>query len=281
MLGTFKIGSILGITIRMHVLLLPLFILPFLWPSETILGISLGLSFALLVPVLVLHELGHCLAARRFGIEVVDITLWPLGGMARMNEMPETSRVEGLVALSGPAMNLLLALLTLPVWMAISASNGTPETLGLAVRVFFVINLFMGVFNLIPAFPTDGGRVLRAFLGRNGDWLRATEQAVFVGRVVAIALALFGIAVGDWMIPALALWLWWMSGLELRSVRQKHARGPAAVFAERTEEPARSGDWSSRAANGARRTAPIRTRGFTDADIERLEKFRGRLRQLD
>ena len=129
--------------------------------------------------LLLLHELGHGFVARRFGLEVEDIVLWPLGGMARIREMPESSRVEAWVAAAGPAVNFALALAALPIVLLASseptgvlpiAGNRVPMREGFEgfATHFLVLNLGFGLFNLVPAFPMDGGRLLRAFLGRGG-----------------------------------------------------------------------------------------------------------------
>src|SRR5262249_29872813 len=139
--------------------------------------------------VVLLHELGHSLMARRLGVHVVDITLWPLGGLARMAEIPESSRVEGLIAIAGPAVNFALAGLGLGA-LPPRPLQRAPAWLSHLWLPFLGVNLFMGTFNLIPAFPADGGRLLRAWLARGGDWLGATETAVRIGRGISVILAI-------------------------------------------------------------------------------------------
>lgn len=256
---SFQVGSILGIPIRVHVLLVVLVVT--LVASRVVGPIEAGA----LGLVLVLHELGHCIAARHFGIGVVDITLWPLGGMARMTHMPESSRVEGWVAVAGPAVNLALALVALPVFLA----SEPRSSLHHAALFFLLVNASLGLFNLIPAFPTDGGRILRAILARDGDWVKATERAVIVGRVFAVLVGIAGWQYGNWMAPILALWLVWMGFIEVANVRERHARAvpedEVAPLQQEFSEP---------------RTASRRSR-YSDEDIERLERFRGRLRPFD
>jgi Zn-dependent protease len=220
--------------------------------------------------VLLLHELGHSLVARRFGIRVLDITLWPLGGMARMSEMPESSRIEGLIAAAGPAVNFVLAAIAVPVWLMLMTLTGASVVARDLTAYFILINLVLGIFNLVPAFPTDGGRILRALIARDTDWLTATRRAVFVGRVFAAILGVLGIAFGNVMLALVAVWLWWMGSIELAGVRARHAGAvhvPAGEFAAAAVEP------------------PVVTRPgqghFSDDDIERLERYRGRLRPFD
>jgi Zn-dependent protease len=140
-----------------------------------------------------LHEFGHALMARRFGIETADITLYPIGGIARLSRLPRAPGAELLIALAGPAVNFAIVGAVM-----ILGSLGLGEFLldaGLGFLLPFLgqlvfINLFLGLFNLIPAFPMDGGRVLRALLS---GWLgraRATSIAAGVGRVLAVAFGL-------------------------------------------------------------------------------------------
>ncbi|MBL8859709.1 MAG: site-2 protease family protein [Planctomycetes bacterium] len=266
MFGSFKIGSILGITIRVHVLLVVLLALFAFGGSRSTAEV---ISLALLFPILLLHELGHCLVARKFGLGVLDITLWPLGGMARMTNMPESGRVEGWVAVAGPAVNFVLAALIIPVWMLALMMDERSDLTSILWYALW-INIVLGVFNLIPAFPTDGGRILRAIFSRSVDWERATERAVFVGRIFAVLIGVVGLALGNWVAPLLAGWLWWMGALELAQVRDRHR-----VREQEVPEP-QANAFSHAPFDG---DFPLRAkRRFTDEDIERLERHRGRLR---
>lgn len=131
-----------------------------------------------------LHELGHALAARRYGIGTQDITLYPFGGVASIERMPEDPDQELVIALAGPAVNFVLAAIGGWVWL------GTSSTL---VMAFVVTNLVMGVFNLIPAFPMDGGRVLRALLTKWMGFIPASRLSVRIGRVFAWAFLIGGV----------------------------------------------------------------------------------------
>jgi Zn-dependent protease len=142
----------------------------------------------------VLHELGHCLAARRYGVGVSRILLLPIGGVAEFDGMPREPRREVVISLAGPAVNFVLAaalwlvlrVLPAPAPSADDLPNALP---GLAGSLDFLLswNLLMGTFNLVPAFPMDGGRVLRALLAGRMDYVRATFWAATVGKVVAVA----------------------------------------------------------------------------------------------
>jgi len=306
MFGSIEIGRVLGIQVRVHwtfLVAIPIFMM-----------MHVQLPWLLLLfGVVLLHELGHSVVARRFGIRVLDITLWPLGGMARMNEIPEDSKVEGLIAVAGPAVNFALAFLVLPIflWSSLgtAADGSLASTVSTGSGYFLAINLMLGGFNLLPAFPMDGGRVLRAWLGRKGDWVGATERAVQVGKVLAVAMFLFGFVTG-WggMLPLIGVFVWFAGSRELLGVRMRHARaasgfgpipgfpppgfgGPADHFESARpvhhEAPPRPAAYAGPAVfGGAQRprgdAVPHPGRGgVSDDEIARLESFRGRLRRAD
>ena len=309
MIGSFKIGSVLGIQVRVHWLFVALVLFLVYWSgrSQGQDPLSTLLWLGVLFGVVFLHELGHSLMARRFGIRVLDITFWPLGGMARMSEIPESARVEGLIAIAGPAVNFCLAALALPFFLGSAlpwdGDAGGPLTTALAT--FLAINLMLGVFNLLPAFPMDGGRVLRAVLGRNGDWVGATERAVRVSRVLAvlmIAAGLFWRGQGLLFLPLIGIFVWYAGSRELWSVRMRHGLAPLSgvAFGAPFARPQREVDalWTqpAQAAPTAHRTVPeehdggarrpaeglqpplLEKGGIGPSQVERLERFPGSLR---
>lgn len=308
MKDSIRLGQILGITLRVHymvpVILGVLFLPIFEW------GAAVALLYVLvLAPIVLLHELGHSLVARHFGVQVVDITFWPLGGMARMREIPEDARIEGLIAVAGPAVNFALAALAAPLLLVVG------ENALMLVVSFVTLNLFMGAFNLVPAFPMDGGRLLRAWLGRKDDWLAATERAVQVGKVLAITMILLTFLPGQMffmspLLPFIGLFVWSTGRQELAAVRVRHGQpairvGPFTFFLP--AQPARGPrDAGGRAADPlsapfgdpppgrgpapgpgpgmvARKPASDPSgaaHGWSEEDIERLERFPGRLRHF-
>lgn len=193
-----------------------------------------GVGFTLAVFVIVvLHEYGHALTARRFGVATRDITLLPIGGVARLEQMPREPRQELLIALAGPAVNVALAAIIYAVLAAtrggaapgeLAAQGGDFFRSGL-LRQLLSINLGLALFNLIPAFPMDGGRVLRAALAwRGGDYARATAQAARIGRFFALAFGVLGLFVLH--APTLvlvALFVWLAAAGEAASVSQETA----------------------------------------------------------
>lgn len=249
MFGSYPLGSVFGIPIRLHRWMPPLLLLALMVSSWPV-GITLA-TILLLMLIVGLHELGHGLVAQRFGIRVVDITFWPLGGLARMGEFPEDPRVESVVAFAGPAVNFVLAGVGMIVASLFGLDGEVPgdglgfPALGPAflLQVFIGINMVLGIFNLLPAFPMDGGRILRSFLGRNGNWLQATESAVRVGRTLAFSL--FALWLGAWLVrllgpaagsspsfisnfrqpglPLIAMFIWISGGHELFRMRLRHA----------------------------------------------------------
>jgi Zn-dependent protease len=159
-------------------------------------GWSVGFVLSLFICV-VLHELGHALAARRYGIQTKDITLYPIGGVARLEKMPEHPRQELVVALAGPAVNFIITLLLAPF---IFTSHWLPDQnqkeLVIGYQNFLpmlgMLNVWLALFNLIPAFPMDGGRVLRALLSMRMSREKATQIAAGIGKLLAFGFVLIG-----------------------------------------------------------------------------------------
>lgn len=172
---------------------------------------SQGLQGALFILAIfvcvVLHEFGHALTARYFGIATRDITLYPIGGVSSLEKMPENPRQELLVAVSGPAVNLVIALL---LWISLTAAGQTfdPASIGEANDItripflwgLFYANLVLPIFNLIPAFPMDGGRALRSILSFFMNRVSATLAAAQIGQLLAVAFVLLGLFYNFWLI---------------------------------------------------------------------------------
>ncbi|HFA50145.1 MAG TPA: site-2 protease family protein [Bacteroidetes bacterium] len=152
---------------------------------------------------ILLHEFGHALMAKRYGVKTKDITLLPIGGMARLNRLPDKPKHELLVAVAGPLVNVGIAILLVPhFWWIVKpalAQHEIPAPENIDNDFFFFLplllflNLLLAVFNMLPAFPMDGGRMLRALLSIKWGRLRATKAAVFIGHFIAAAMVIFGI----------------------------------------------------------------------------------------
>lgn len=212
---SWKIGRLAGINVYMHAtfLLLILFVLFVNFSDGRDLTSSLaGVLFVLIIfACIVLHELGHALTARKYGVRTRDIILLPIGGVARLERMPEKPREELWVAIAGPLVNIVIAAALLGILFAAGhrlqwsdlrwAGGGFAEKL-------MVANLWLVGFNLLPAFPMDGGRVLRALLATKLDYIRATRLAARIGQGMALIFGLAGLLSSDFWLLFIALFVW-------------------------------------------------------------------------
>jgi len=196
---SFNIGSVAGTVIRVHITFL--LFLAWIFGASYVTGGTeaawSGLIFILLVFLCVLlHEFGHIFTARAFGVQTPDVVLLPIGGVARLERIPEQPREEFLIAIAGPLVNvaiagiLLLAGASLTTHEAIAAVDNSKIPM---IDRLAAVNLFLALFNLIPAFPMDGGRILRAILSARLGFVRATEVAASVGQGLAFLLGFVGL----------------------------------------------------------------------------------------
>jgi Zn-dependent protease/CBS domain-containing protein len=209
-----KIGRFAGIDVYMHLTFLLLLVWVGLihWrQGQSLPAVAAGIVFILaLFACVTLHEFGHALTARRYGIRTRDIILLPIGGVARLERMPDRPLQELWVALAGPAVNVVLAAV-LFLWLAVF-SRGAPWaelswTGGPLLARLLAANLFLALFNLLPAFPMDGGRVLRALLATRLDYAKATQVAAGVGQAMAFGFGFLGLA-GNPMLLFIAFFIW-------------------------------------------------------------------------
>jgi Zn-dependent protease/CBS domain-containing protein len=233
-----KLGEVSGIDIRLHFT----FVFVIIWAAAQgasgmggVNGALFAALFILLLFVCItLHELGHSLVALQLGIRVKDITLLPIGGLARLEALPKKPFHELLIALSGPAVNFALVFGLGLVLAGISSTGrhlnprylpymlmGPRSLLSLLVNLL-AANLLLGLFNLIPAFPMDGGRVLRALLAMWTSYPRATRIAVRVGQVMAVGLILLALSpFGNYWLILIALFVFTGASFEDQMVRTR------------------------------------------------------------
>ena len=228
---SWTLGRLFGIRLRMHwTFLLLLLWIGFIYGDIGGLEAAIrGILFVLAVfACVVLHEYGHALTARRYGIATRDITLLPIGGVARLERMPSDPKQELLVAIAGPAVNVVIAaVLAAALW----ATGNFPRTVlpgDILESSFFAnlmrVNLFIVAFNLLPAFPMDGGRVLRALLARRIDYVRATDIAAQIGQLMAILFAVAGLFVfGNIWLLFIAIFVYMGAEAEAQLVRTRVA----------------------------------------------------------
>ena len=212
---SWSIGRVAGIPLRVHAT----FLLLLAWVAFTYYRVNgtaaaavQGSVFTLaLFASVILHELGHALMARRFGVPTRDITLLPIGGVARLEHIPRKPRQELAVALAGPTVTLVIVVVLYAVIRifslpSMSATAALGPGAGFVAQLMWV-NLSLLLFNLLPAFPMDGGRVLRAALALRGDYLRATEAAARAGRAFAFLFGVIGLLYNPFLV-LIALFVW-------------------------------------------------------------------------
>ena len=226
---SFRLIRVLGTEVKVHLTFL--LFLAGLWfftqrgsgPVEALIttGFILALFFCIL-----LHEFGHILMARRFGIRTPDVILLPIGGVARLERIPEEPRQELLIALAGPAVTLIIAVL-LGGWVALRGdplvlqpSESEPANFLLDLAR---INLILLVFNLVPAFPLDGGRVLRALLTMRMSHVKATRIAARIGQGLAMLLGVYGLINQNLGMTLIALFVFFGAGSEVTQVATRAA----------------------------------------------------------
>ena len=242
MVWSFPIGRILGSELRIHAtfVLLLLWIGVSAWLTQGAASAIASVAFiAAIFACVVAHEFGHALTARRYGIATPDITLLPIGGLARLERMPENPREEVIVALAGPAVNVV-------IWAVLVFVFGATTDLDQLARLedpsqgflgrLAVVNLFLVLFNLLPAFPMDGGRVFRALLATRMSRVKATEIAATTGQIMAFVLGFIGLTGGNPLLILIAAFVYFAAMAENSDVSMRAvARGLQARDAMITE----------------------------------------------
>ena len=218
-----NIGTIAGTAVRIHVTFLLFLVWIFVasYMSGGAQAAWSGTAFMVLLFVCVLaHEFGHILTARAFGVATPDVTLLPIGGVARLERIPEDPREEFLIAIAGPLVNVAIALALVAVAGASLDAGHLAAVESAKISMIdrlAAVNLFLAVFNMIPAFPMDGGRVLRALLAIRLGFARATEIAATIGQWVAFGLGFLGLFYNP-MLIFIAIFVYLAAASEARLV---------------------------------------------------------------
>ena len=212
---SFQIGKIMGIPIKLHItflLILPVFALifasnpaPYGFRNVAELSTRYILAFAttiLLFSSVLLHEIGHSYFARKYGVKIENITLMLFGGVASMEEIPRNPAQEAKMAVAGPMTSFTIGTICLVFNGVISDLRPSFSESNIFHVIWLIgyINLVVGVFNLLPAFPMDGGRILRAWYATSMSYVKATQKAAHVGKMFAIMMGVLGILANPWLI---------------------------------------------------------------------------------
>lgn len=226
MQSSYRLFKILGISVELHFTFL-LFMLFALFSS-----VNYFYLLVLIFLIVLIHELCHSIAALSFGIKVPRITLTPIGGLASL-EVPEDPKKEFIISLAGPMSNFVMAFIAVLVAVLIQApvdaffeyrdlEGVNPSNIAPLLGAIFWINMVLGLFNIMPGFPMDGGRVFRAFMVvLKKDYIKATEIAVTVGKIFALLLIMWGILDGDFFRIMIGLFLIFAGGQELEVLKLK------------------------------------------------------------
>lgn len=235
MKGSYRLGRLLGVDVNVHwtfLLLLVVMAGAHLIAGRSVAAALDGMLFLLgLFACVLLHEYGHALAARRYGIGTRDITLLPIGGLARLERMPDKPSQELVVALAGPLVNGIIAFGLFLGLLAYSASQPLGNLLSLSTTLagqLLVANVFLILFNLLPAFPMDGGRVLRALLALRMDYVRATTIAARIGQGMAFVFGVVGLFTNPFLL-LIAVFVWFGAGQEAAAASMRASLGGTTV----------------------------------------------------
>ena len=249
---SFKLFKAKGIDVKIHMT----FVLILIWAAyrwsvstgEGLMGAAFGIVATLLLFASVtLHEFGHSLQALRYGIVVHDITLMPMGGLARIEEMPEDPVKEFRIAIAGPLVNFVIAGVLFGIGLLLNtraiisldelySSMGQVSWSGM-LAYLTMTNLLLGLFNLIPAYPMDGGRILRAALAKRLGRPRATRIAVSVGQGLALLFGLWGFMSGSYTLVLTAIFVWMGAGQEGKEAVVKNVLSEMRVSQAMTRQP--------------------------------------------
>jgi stage IV sporulation protein FB len=229
---SYRIARIAGIDVRIHItfLLLPLY---FGWVEWQAAGPAEAAGAVLFILLLffcvLLHEFGHALAGRHYGVQTPDITLLPIGGVARMLAIPDKPSEEFVIAVAGPAVNVVIAAILAPVlWLTGGLFSGPAGEFREILHNLLLVNLGLLVFNMVPAFPMDGGRIFRSLLAMKIRWTKATRIAGRTGQVLAGLFCVGGFLEGNPMLILIGFFVFSGAQEEIRfaNCREELERQP-------------------------------------------------------
>jgi len=221
-----RLGRVAGIPIEIHwtfwLLLMFVFVGDFSENGDTNAAFSGVFTVVAIFTCVVLHEFGHALAALRFGVKTRDITLYPIGGVARLERIPENPVQELVIAIAGPLVNIVIVAILLAMGTVLPEHIEDPSALvkSSILSRLLLVNTSLVIFNLLPAFPMDGGRIFRAFLALFMDYAQATRIAASVGQLMAIIFVFVGLS-GNTMLLFIAFFVWLGASSEATSVEQR------------------------------------------------------------
>ena len=249
---SFRLARIAGVDLRVHVT----FVLILIWAAyywslvvdDGARGAVFGIFAILLLFVSVtLHEFGHAIQAKAYGIDVEDITLLPIGGVARLAEIPKDPKQEFRIAIAGPLVTVAIVIVLGIVSLAVGRDSlSSPSTMiddmregtaGALLDYLLFANIALVLFNLVPAFPLDGGRILRSLLAMRIPYARATQIASVVGQGFALLLGLFGFATANFFLILIAIFIWLGAGQESAMAQIKDVLSGALVSQVMSREP--------------------------------------------
>ena len=238
--SSYKIGRAFGIDVKVHwtfFLLLAFFAFVGYGESESlIVTLTTIVVIVALFFCVLLHEFGHSLVAQRLGLEIADITLLPIGGIARLKSLPDKPSDEVKIAVAGPLVNIILAPIFFGLALLLGADPLTVDgpfagfgSVGQALVYLGYLNVALAIFNLIPAFPMDGGRVLRGLLATRLGPVRATDISSAVGQFFALAFFFLGLLGGQFFLALIAVFIFFGANGEVQMVRQRELMRGLAV----------------------------------------------------
>ncbi|NCC52276.1 MAG: hypothetical protein EOM20_13810 [Spartobacteria bacterium] len=239
------IGTVYGIPIKVHITLwIVLPIIAFsLMPGAGFLGLAWGLLFATgLFTSVALHELGHSFVSVNKGCPVREILLLPIGGMAKLDRLPSKPRDELQIAIAGPAVSIALSIFC--AFMAVPFERAGMFFTSKLLASLGMMNLYLALFNLLPSYPMDGGRVFRALLEPRYGRLEATRRAVKLGRIMALGFGVYGLFTGNFSLVIIAIFIYLAAGAEYRVIAMQEKMKTQGFNTPFSAPPPRQEIWS-------------------------------------